>query len=71
MGSTNGTRLNDIIISFQNRQMSEEHPLRDGDTIVLAEDIQLRVQLVPSGPIPTPQTTTTSRLRSKKYSTFL
>jgi len=50
--------------------MSEEHPLRDGDTIVLAEDIQLRVQLVTSGPLPTPQTTSTSRLRSKKSTSY-
>eukprot|EP00210_Caulerpa_lentillifera_P004047 g3860.t1 len=53
MGSTNGTRLNDVIISFQNRQMSEEHPLRDGDILMLAEDIQVKVQLIEPGPVPT------------------
>lgn len=41
----NGTRLNDVVISSENRKPSEEHPLRHGDVIVLAEDIKLEVYL--------------------------
>jgi len=42
----NGTRLNDSVISTDNRKPSNEFPLRHGDVVVLAEDIKIEVCLL-------------------------
>lgn len=63
LGSTNGTRLNALFIGSENRQKSEEHHLRNGDVLILAEEIQLGVQLVTPGPPPVISHTFESHLK--------
>lgn len=41
----NGTRLNDKVISTENRRPGEEHPLRHGDHVILADAVTIQVAL--------------------------
>lgn len=51
-GSTNGTKLNSELISVPDRHCGPEYALSDGDVILIAEEIQIAVTLVPPGPSP-------------------
>ncbi|CAD7702624.1 unnamed protein product, partial [Ostreobium quekettii] len=65
-GSTNGTKLNGVVISLPDRKASEPRTLQDGDIITIAEEIRLQVALHPAGVVPSKKRSQSSESLDKE-----